>query len=231
MTVSVIIPVYNERKLISELLEEVIKADISPFGKEIIIIDDGSTDGTGELLNSYAERYPVKIITHTENLGKASAIKSGLKIATGDIILIQDGDLEYPPSEYQKLLSPFKEPETKVVYGSRFLFKKWPEKMRPENWIANKLFTYLVNLLFKANITDEGTAFKVFRKEVLQEIEIKSQGFEFCPEVTAKILKKGIRIVDVPVNYRARDKKSGKKPDAIDGLRILWSIIKYRLKN
>lgn len=231
MIVSIIIPVYNERHLIPEVIEEVIKTETSPFEKEIIIIDDGSTDGTRDLLTNYTKNYPVKILTHTKNLGKASAIKSGLRIAKGDVILIQDGDLEYPPSEYQKLLSPFNDPEINVVYGSRFLYKKWPEKMKPENWLANKLFTGLINLLYNADLTDEGTAFKVFRRKILQEIEIKSRGFEFCPEVTAKLLKRGVKIIEVPVRYRARNKKEGKKPALIDGIKILWSIIKYRFKN
>ncbi len=231
MIVSVLVPVYNEGHLIHELLEEILRADTSPFEKEIIIIDDGSTDRTQELLKDYAEKYPLKIVTHKNNLGKASAIKSGLRVAKGDIVLIQDGDLEYPASEYRKLLSPFKDPEVKVVYGSRFLHKRWPERMRPENWVANKIFTGLVNLLYKTNITDEGTAFKVFRKEVLQDIDIKSKGFEFCPEVTAKVLKRGIRINEVPVRYRARNRKEGKKPHILDGIRILWSIIKYRFKD
>lgn len=231
MTVSIVIPVYNERHLISQLLEEVLQSDTSPFEKEIIIVDDGSTDGTGELLKNYVETYPVKTIIHPENLGKARAIKSALKIADGDIILIQDGDLEYPPSEYKKLLLPFRDTATRVVYGSRFLYKRWPERMKPENWIANKLFTCLVNLLYNADITDEGTAFKVFRKEVFQEIEIKSSGFEFCPEVTAKVLKMGIRIKEVPVRYTARNRKEGKKPNIRDGIMILWSIIKYRFRD
>ena len=162
------------------------------------------------------------------NSGKASAIKAALKVAEGDIVLIQDADLEYSPDDYSKILSLFTDESTKVVYGSRFMRRPWPENMKIPHWIANKVFTFLVNLLYGANITDEGTCYKAFRRDLLQSIEIRSSGFEFCPEVTAKLLKQGISIKEVPVSYRARDKKEGKKPGIADGLSILWTIIKYR---
>lgn len=228
MLITIIIPVYNEKGLIVELLEQVIDSDTQPFLKEIIVVDDGSTDGTGDILKEYAQNNNIKLMTHSENLGKASAIKSALKVATGDVILIQDADLEYSPQDYKKLLEPFSKEDTQVVYGSRFLHKAWPANMEAANWLANKVFTFLVNLLYKANITDEGTAYKVFRRGVINSIDIKSSGFEFCPEVTVKLLKRGSKIVEVPVFYRARDRKGGKKPGIVDGLKVLWTIVKYR---
>jgi glycosyltransferase involved in cell wall biosynthesis len=226
--VTIIIPVYNEKNLITELLKQVIDSDIQPFLKEIIIVDDGSTDGTTNVLKEYSRNADIKLITHPENSGKASAIKSALKIATGDVILIQDADLEYSPQDYKRLLEPFSEEDTQVVYGSRFLHKVWPVNMKVANWLANKVFTFLVNLLYKVNITDEGTAYKLFRRDVIRSIEIKSSGFEFCPEVTAKLLKRGFKIIEVPVFYMARDRKGGKKPGIVDGFKVLWTIIKYR---
>lgn len=228
MVLTIIIPVYNEKNLIIKLLKQVINSDTSPFLKEIIVVDDGSTDGTGDAVKEFCKNTDIKLITHPENSGKASAIKSALKLATGDIILIQDADLEYSPDDYKKLLLPFTDESTSVVYGSRFMLKKWPTNMKAANWLANWLFTCLVNLLYNAHITDEGTAYKLFRRDTIKAIAIKCSGFEFCPEVTSKLLKKGINIIEVPVSYTARDKKEGKKPGIADGFKVLWTIIKYR---
>lgn len=227
MLVTIIIPVYNEKNLIARLLKQVIDSDTSPFLKEIIIVDDGSTDGTGDILKECAPNN-IKLISHSKNLGKASAIKSALRVATGDVIIIQDADLEYSPQDYKRLLNPFSDKNIKVVYGSRFLLKTWPTNMKAANWLANKLFTSLVNLLYKTHITDEGTAYKLFRRDIIKSLDIKSSGFEFCPEVTAKLLKNGVQIIEVPVSYIARDKKEGKKPGIVDGFKVLWTIIKYR---
>ncbi len=227
MLVTIIIPVYNEKNLIARLLKQVIDSDTSPFSKEIIVVDDGSTDGTGDILKEHAPNN-IKLISHSKNLGKASAINSALRAATGDVIIMQDADLEYSPQDYKRLLNPFSDENTKVVYGSRFLLKTWPTNMKAANWLANKLFTFLINLLYKTHITDEGTCYKLFRRDVIKSIGIKSSNFEFCPEVTAKLLKNGIQIIEVPVSYTARDKKEGKKPGAVDGFKVLWTIIKYR---
>ncbi|MDP2166926.1 MAG: glycosyltransferase family 2 protein [Thermodesulfovibrionales bacterium] len=228
MVVTIIIPVYNERALIARLLSDVIASDTSPFLKELIVVDDGSSDGTGEILREFSGRTGINVITHPKNMGKASAIKSALKAAAGDIVLIQDADLEYSPSDFKKLLAPFADKDTVVVYGSRFLSARVPEGMKALNLLANKLFTFLVNFLYKAGITDEGTAYKLFRMDAIKGMDIKCSGFEFCPEVTAKLLKKGVRIIEVPVSYRARGRKEGKKPGFVDGLKVLWTILKYR---
>lgn len=225
---TVIIPAYNERNLVLQVIDRVLSSDTSPFAKEIIVVDDGSTDGTGEVLRPLYEKGLFRLITIPENRGKTFAIRIALREAKGDIVLIQDADLEYSPSDYRKLLEPFREDAVQAVYGSRFLNRRWPANMKPLYWFANRTFTFVTNLLYDARITDEGTAYKVFRREVLQEIDITGSGFEFCPEVTAKLLLRGIRIVDVPISYLARDRKEGKKPLFIDGVRILWALVKYR---
>lgn len=230
MLASIIIPVYNEKKTVRALLSRVESADTPNFEKQCIVVDDASTDGTSEILDEYAKGGGIALIRLPANSGKASAIKSGLKSAKGDIILIQDADLEYSPEDYGRLLAPFSDSSVKVVYGSRFMERAWPEKMKAPYWIANRFFTLLVNLLYGARITDEGTAYKAFRREVIMSLEIRSSGFEFCPEVTAKILKKGIDIIEVPISYEARDKRGGKKPGYQDGLKVLWTIIKYRFR-
>ena len=227
VTVTIIIPVYNERPLIAELLAQVIGADTSPFRKEIIVVDDGSTDGTAEELRKFDGR-GVRVITHAGNMGKSAAIKSALPSATGDIILIQDADLEYSPRDYKRLLAPFRERNAKAVYGSRFLASGKPAGMKMANRLANKVFTFLVNFLYGAGITDEGTGYKLFAADVLRAADIRCSGFEFCPEVTVKLLKRGIDIIEVPVSYRARDRSGGKKPGIMDGIRVLWTIIKYK---
>lgn len=229
--VTIIVPVYNERSHVIELLDAVVRADTAPYKKEIIVVDDGSTDGTADIVKKYAKGNPVHVITHSGNRGKTNAIQSALKISTGSIILIQDADLEYSPLDYRKLLAPFQDTHTMVVYGSRFLDRFWPRRMKLVNWIANKLFTSLVNLLYGSHLTDEGTAYKVFRSDVLKSINFSSSGFEFCPEVTTKLLKRGLQIREVPVSYEARNRKEGKKPGITDGLKILWTIVKFRLKN
>ncbi len=225
---TVIIPVYNERDTILGVLSRVRSADTLHHEKEIIIVDDASTDGTSELLDEFSTDSVIKVIHLPVNSGKASAIKAALKIANGDLVLIQDADLEYSQDDYSKILSLFTDESTKVVYGSRFIRRPWPENMRIPHWTANKIFTFLVNLLYGAKITDEGTAYKAFRRDTLQSLEICSSGFEFCPEVTAKLLKQGVAIKEVPISYSARNKKEGKKPGFLDGIKVLWTIIKYR---
>ena len=231
MIVTVIIPIYNEKTSLSLLLSEVLAADTSPYKKEILIVDDGSTDGSSEIMDTSILRDPrITIFHHPSNIGKAAAIKTGLQAAKGDIILIQDGDLEYSPHDYPRLLAPFSDPAVEAVYGSRFLGTFWPANMQAANWVANRIFTGTVNLLYRSHITDEGTAYKAFRRKTLVELGIESSGFEFCPEVTSKILKKGIKIIEVPISYKARTRSEGKKPGIFDGLKILWTIIKCRFR-
>jgi len=228
MRVSIIIPVYNEERLIRETVDRVRRCNVSPHEKEIIIVNDGSTDRTGETLAQFSSPGSIDIITLDRNHGKAYAIKAAIPRATGDIILIQDADLEYTPEEYPELIKPFSDPSVKVVYGSRFRNCRWPKKMKVANWLANKVFTFVTNQLYNARITDEGTAYKVFRRDILESVSIRGNGFEFCSEVTSKLLKRGIGIVEVPISYEARSRKEGKKPYFRDGVIILWSLIKHR---
>jgi glycosyltransferase involved in cell wall biosynthesis len=230
MIVTIIIPVYNERRSFSRLLDMVLASDTGPFNKEIIVVDDASTDGFPDLLPEQRAGHDIRMIRHAANAGKAASIRTALTSATGDIVLIQDGDLEYSPGDYAALLSPFSDPLVDAVYGSRFLTRSWPSRMRTVNWVANKIFTNLVNMLYRARLTDEGTAYKVFRRTTLDTIAIESSGFEFCPEVTVKLLTRKARIVEVPIAYTARSKGEGKKPNVLDGVMILWTIIRYRFR-
>ena len=220
MKVSILIPVYNESSTLGKVLERVRQAPL-PDGcaKEIIVIDDGSTDGTAVRLGG--------VIHHRiHHAGKGSAIRTGIGLATGDIVLIQDGDLEYDPNDFARILQPIVSGQASIVYGSRFLGK--PVAMARANRIANRLLTAVANLLYGARITDEATAYKAFRTELLRKIPLTCRRFEFCPEVTAKVRRMGMRIHEVPVSYNARGIAEGKKIRARDGWEALWTLVKWR---
>jgi glycosyltransferase involved in cell wall biosynthesis len=222
---TVLIPVFNERENLLHILERVRAVDVR---KEIIIVDDASTDGTRELLRAEVEgRYPdVRVLYHERNQGKGMCIRTALASATGRVTIIQDGDLEYVPEDYHAILAPFADPEVSAVYGSRFL-NGWP-KMRPANRLVNRLLAWMVRTLFRAPMTDEATCYKAFRTEVLQGIPLTCRRFEFCPEVTAKALRRGHRIVEVPIHYEARSMAQGKKIRWTDGVAAIWTLLKFR---
>lgn len=221
MKLSVLIPAYNELDTIEATIERVRN---SPVDKEIIVIDDCSTDGTRELL----ARVPgIRLVLHERNMGKGMAIRTGLMHASGDIVIIQDADLEYDPADFAAMIEPIVSGEADVVYGSRFLRSR--PKMRLPNYIANRVLAVAASILFRARITDEATCYKAFRTDLIRAIPLTCQRFEFCPEVTAKILRRGIRIKEVPIGYEARTVAEGKKIGWWDGVVALWTLIKYRL--
>ncbi|MBS3176899.1 glycosyltransferase family 2 protein [Candidatus Woesearchaeota archaeon] len=247
MKVSILIPAYNEEATIRELISRVQAVDLRLLGftKELIVIDDGSKDRTVSLVKTIPG---VRLVVHKKNRGKGAAIRTGIKYATGDVVLIQDADLEYNPQEYPVLLKPFLERRTKVVYGSRFLSQiqkqkniqflqsKKMIKAKHDNaytlaYFGGRFLTFLTNLLYNAKITDEATGYKVFDAKVLKSIPLKCTKFEFCPEVTAKVRKRGYRIKEVPISYKPRTFEEGKKIRWKDGIHAIWTLLKYRFVN
>lgn len=234
MILSIIIPVFNEEKTVGEIIRKVLDVKLtSKLRKEIIVIDDHSTDSSPSKINMVKE---VKKIFHRENSGKGAAVRSGLKIASGDIIIIQDADLEYDPSYYPMLLNPIVENEADIVYGTRLInypLNLWGKRktVLPTHLIANKFLTAITNLLFGSNLTDMETCYKVFKKRCLKGIDLKSNGFGFEPEITAKFLKKGYKIFEIPIKVIPRTYKQGKKINFLDGLKAVWTILKYRFVN
>lgn len=231
MKISILIPIYNEFLTLPLVVERVLEAPL-PEGceREVIIVDDGSTDGTTELLGRY-KNSPLLSIHHSPvNFGKGAALRLGIAKATGDILLVQDGDLEYDPREYPRILEPLVQGKAKVVYGSRFhrgsraglKDMKWP------NWIANHWLTWMTNILYGARITDEATAYKAFTREVIEAVDLKCVRFEFCPEITAKVLRLGYTIAEVPISYNPRGILEGKKIRWQDGVEALWTLARYR---
>ena len=229
LTLAVVIPCYNEADTIADVLQRV--EDVG-LANEIIIVDDGSTDGTRAVLASIeAEEHPnVRIIYHNHNQGKGAALVTGFAASQSDVLLIQDADFEYDPREYPLLLKPLEEGIAKVVYGSRFL--GGPRKaMNFWNMVANKGLTLATNILYNAILSDMETCYKVFRREVIQDMMIHAHGFEFEPEFTAKVLKQGIRIYEVPISYNGREWNEGKKIKWTDAPIALWTLFKYRFVN
>lgn len=225
MKLSVIIPVYNERATIEEIIRRVEAVDID-LEKEIIVVDDYSRDGTREILQKI-QNPAVKVLYHEKNRGKGAALQTGIAYAQGDIILIQDADLEYDPREYPELLEPILDGRADVVYGSRFL--GGPHRVLFFwHYVGNKILTLLTNMLANLNLTDMETCYKVFRSEVLQSIRLKSQRFGFEPEVTIKVAKLKYRIYEVPISYSGRDYSEGKKINWKDGLAALYHILRFK---
>ena len=223
MKISVIMPVFNERETLQKILEKVKNVDIE---KEIIIVDDYSTDGTREILEQINDDN-VKVIYHPENKGKGAAIRTAQKHhITGDVVIIQDADLEYQPEDYLKLIRPIQDGFADVVYGSRFLgshrvFMFW-------HYLGNKSLTWLTNILYNTMLTDMETCYKAFRVEIFKRLDIKSNRFDFEPEVTAKVFKRKLKVVEVPITHYGRGYKEGKKITWKDGFIAIWTLIKYR---
>jgi glycosyltransferase involved in cell wall biosynthesis len=226
MKLSIIMPAYNEEKGILKILKKVFAVKV-PMQKEIIIVDDGSKDNTRKLLSKIKNK-EVKVILHERNKGKGAAIRTGLSKATGDIILVQDADEEYDPSEYPRLIAPLLE-NAKVVYGSRFLKSHVPRYKF--YYLGNKFLTIMTNLLYGGSISDMETCYKVFRREAIKGMVLRAKKFDFEPEITAKFLKRGYKIVEVPISYKSRSFNEGKKIRWTDGIIALWYLIKYRFSD
>ncbi len=228
MKLSVIIPVYNEEQTITEVIDRVWAVDLGDIEKEVIIADDGSTDATAGIVDAhrYIREGLVRILHNPINLGKGAAVRLGLSMATGDILLVQDADLELDPQEYGRLLEPILQGRASVVYGSRFLRAsgRVPRRTRWANW----LLTMLTNALFAAKLTDMETAYKVFRREMLNDVRLRCVGFDFEPEITAKFLLAGHRILEVPISYNPRRIDEGKKMRWIDGVDAIYTLLKCR---
>lgn len=226
MEISVIIPVYNELHTIQEVVQRV---QSQPFSKEIIIVDDYSSDGTRQLLQTSAWPPNVRILYHERNMGKGAGIRTALQAVTKDIIIIQDADLEYNPSDFAVVLRPILDGVADVVYGSRFLGIH--RSFMLHHYVGNKMLTLITNVLYNNILTDMETGYKAFRAPVLKGIKIRSNRFDFEPEITAKVLKRGYRIYEVPIYYAGRDYAEGKKITWRDGVSALWALIRFRFSN
>lgn len=225
MNLTVVIPVFNEVHNVREIIARV---QNTKMAHEIIIVDDGSTDGTREILSELNEKEEVRVIMHNRNQGKGAAVVTGMNAAKGDILLIQDADLEYDPRDYPTLLQPIIENRADVVYGSRFLGAPHRVAMFWHQ-VANQLLTFMTNILYDSILTDMETGYKVFRREVIKDMKIRSKRFNFEPEFTAKILKRRHRIYEVPISFNPRDYSEGKKIGMKDAFEAVWALIRYRI--
>ena len=232
MKLSIIIPVFNEERTIKELINRVLRVPLPyKIEKEIIVVNDGSTDNTYKILQEFTDN--IKLIAHEENRGKGTAIRAGIKESTGDLVIIQDADLEYNPSDYGTLLAPIVNKKSKVVYGTRlsnYPLKLWGENktVMPIHLIANKFLTFLTNLIYGSKLTDMETCYKLFTRTLLEKLNLKSEKFDFEPEVAAKILKRNKKIAEVPITVNPRTYKEGKKIGFKDGIAAIWTLLIYK---
>ncbi len=224
MTLDVIIPIYNEENTLEEVIEKVLA---SPLHPTIIAVDDGSSDGTREILERYDGNERVRVASHELNRGKGAAVRTGISLATGDVVLVQDADLEYDPGDFGAILVLFEDADIEVVYGSR--------RLDSSNPICSSMFllggttlTWFTNLLYGTGITDEPTCYKAFRRELLQSLPLRCSRFEFCPEVTAIVARRGIRIREVPISYSPRSRAEGKKIGLRDWFEAVYTLLRYR---
>lgn len=225
MKISVVVPVYNERTTIEEIYENIKAVDID---KEIIFIDDGSTDGSREILQGLANEF-TRIVFHDRNRGKGAALRSGFQHATGDIVIIQDADLEYDPAQYPRLIKPIIEGKADVVYGSRFVSGEYRRVLLFWHMVGNKLLTLLSNLFTNINLSDMETCYKVFRRDIIKKLTIEEDRFGFEPEITAKLAKLNLRFYEIGISYSGRTYSEGKKIGWKDGISAIRCIIKYNI--
>ncbi len=226
---SILIPVFNEISTIEKILDILEKTDLGDVSKEIIVVDDGSWDGTREVLKKYENRH--KIAYHERNRGKGAAVRTGLQIMSGDYAVIQDADLEYNPADFKRMLEYAATNNAEVVYGSRRLGRGKSPTAGWQYYIGGVFLTHLTNFLYGAKITDEATCYKMVSRSVLEKLNLCSNGFEFCPEITAKIARQKIIIHEIPIDYAPRSRAEGKKIKLIDGFIAIWTLLKYKIKS
>ncbi|MFP4380340.1 MAG: glycosyltransferase family 2 protein [Candidatus Sumerlaeia bacterium] len=229
MQLSIIMPVYNEKATIEKIIEKVLNAPLTDIEKELVIVDDGSTDGTRDLLEKYRDRENFQIIFHEKNGGKGKAVRTGIEHFKGDLAIIQDADLEYDPEDYPVMLEPILKGKADVVYGSRF--KGSGRAFLATHFYGNKLITFVANILYNTCLTDIETCYKAFRREVFENIILRSNTFTIEPEITAKVFKKKYRVFEVPISYSGRDFEEGKKITWRDGFKALGTLFYYRFFN
>ncbi|MHB8220712.1 MAG: glycosyltransferase family 2 protein [Acidimicrobiales bacterium] len=223
-TLSVIVPVYNERSTVAEIVRRVRAVDV-PMVVDVVVVDDGSTDGTEKVLTAL-EDSTVRVLTHPANRGKGAAIRTGLSHARGDLVLIQDADLEYDPEDWPRLLDPILRGKAYVVYGSRFTGER--KNMLPLHWIGNRFLSLVTNVLYRSTLSDMETCYKLFDRRVIEGVTIVSNRFDFEPEITAKVLRRGFRIYEVPISYAGREPDEGKKITWRDGIGALRALVRFR---
>jgi glycosyltransferase involved in cell wall biosynthesis len=221
---SIIVPVFNERSTVAEIVRRMRSVELS-VDREIVIVDDGSDDGTASVLTQLADS-TVRVLKHASNRGKGAAIRTGLENATGDLVLVQDADLEYDPEDWPRLLAPLLKGRARVVYGSRFTGER--RNMLFLHWVGNRFLSLVTNVLYNSTLSDMETCYKLFDRDVLDGIRLEANRFDFEPEFTAKVLRRGIRIYEVPISYAGREPDEGKKITWQDGVVALWTLVKYR---
>jgi glycosyltransferase involved in cell wall biosynthesis len=223
-SLTVVIPVYNERATVAEIIRRIRAVEI-PLTLQVIVVDDGSSDGSDKVLQAL-EDSTVRVIRHTHNQGKGAAIRTGMEAMTGDLLLIQDADLEYDPDDWPRLLEPILKGKARVVYGSRFTGER--KNMLPLHWFGNRMLSLVTNILYSSTLSDMETCYKLFDAEVLKGITLVSDRFEFEPEITAKVMRRGFRIYEVPISYAGREANEGKKITWRDGFGAMVALIRFR---
>ncbi len=225
-SLSVIVPVFNERNTVAEIIRRIRAVDL-PAGieLEVVVVDDGSSDGTDKILGAL-EDSTVRVISHPTNRGKGAAICTGLATVRGDLVLVQDADLEYDPDDWPRMIEPVLKGKAQVVYGSRFTGER--KNMFPSHWLGNRLLTLVTNILYRSTLSDMETCYKLFDRRVLAGITVRSQRFDFEPEITAKVLRRGYRIYEVPISYAGREISEGKKISWRDGFGAIVALVRYR---